>query len=219
MDSVRELIRSRLRAANLSMAEASKRIGKNHAYLQQFLDRGIPRALPEDLREKLAPLLSLSPSELKIGKEPSRQTVKYMVPSPSATGVNNKIPVLGMAEGGPDGSYQWNGQVIEYIDTPPYLAGAMDAYAVYVTGSSMEPRYEPGATLYINPAKPVTIGCYVLVQIQPKADGEAPRALLKRLAKKTGSKLVLEQFNPPGTRDVPLAEIISIHRIVGAGES
>jgi len=217
MDSVRDLVRRRLDASGLTMSEASKRIGKNHAYLQQFLERGIPRILPEDVREKLALLLTIPQGDLKLGRDSGRQNVKYMVPS-LPPGINQKLPVLGMAEGGPDGSYQWNGQVIEYIDTPPYLAGAVDAYAVYVTGTSMEPRYEPGATLYIHPGKPVTTGCFVLVQLRPRADGEAPRALLKRLAKKTGTKLVLEQFSPPCTREVPLADVISIHRIVGSSE-
>lgn len=218
MDSVRDLVRQRLRAAGLSMSEASKRIGKSHSYIQQFLERGIPRTLPEDVREKLAVLLTIPQSDLRTGRDTSRKTVKYVFPSSSSGQINQKIPVLGMAEGGPDGSYQWNGQVIEFIDTPPYLAGAVEAYAVYVTGTSMEPRYEPGATLYIHPGKPVTIGCFVLVQLRPKADGEAPRALLKRLAKRTGTKLILEQFSPSGTREVPLADVISIHRIVGSSE-
>jgi phage repressor protein C with HTH and peptisase S24 domain len=56
------------------------------------------------------------------------------------------------------------------------------------------------------------------VQLRAKAEGEPPPALVKRLAKKTGVKYVLEQFNPPRTFDIQIAEVVSIHRIVGSGE-
>jgi len=45
--------------------EASERIGRNHAYLQQFLERGIPAALPEEARERLAELLGVPQDELR----------------------------------------------------------------------------------------------------------------------------------------------------------
>jgi phage repressor protein C with HTH and peptisase S24 domain len=57
-----------------------------------------------------------------------------------------------------------------------------------------------------------------MVQLRAKAEGEPPPALVKRVAKKTGVKYVLEQFNPPRTFDIPIAEVVSIHRIVGSGE-
>lgn len=37
-----------------NLAEVSRAIGRNHAYLQQYVKRGIPRKLPEDVREALA---------------------------------------------------------------------------------------------------------------------------------------------------------------------
>ena len=128
------------------------------------------------------------------------------------------IPVMGVSEGGEDGQSLWNGEAVDYIQRPPSLANAPHGYATFVVGSSMEPRYMPGETIYVHPGKPVTIGCFVLVQLRPKNDGEPPPALVKRLAKKTGSKLILEQFTPPKPFDVPLAEVVSVHRIVGSAE-
>jgi hypothetical protein len=49
----------------MNLAQASKAVGKNSAYLQQFVRRGIPRVLPEDIREALAALLEVSPSALR----------------------------------------------------------------------------------------------------------------------------------------------------------
>lgn len=37
-----------------SLAALSRLVGKNAAYLQQFVTRGSPERLPEDVREKLA---------------------------------------------------------------------------------------------------------------------------------------------------------------------
>ena len=42
--------------------------------------------------------------------------------------------------------------------------------------------------------------------------------MIKRLVKRTGSKIVLEQFNPPRTFEIKAADIVSIHRVVGSGE-
>ena len=134
-------------------------------------------------------------------------------------GGENRLPVLGMAECGPDGWSLWNGDVIDTIPCPPNLAGAPRAYAVYIVGDSMEPRYYSGELAYIHPGRPVTIGAFVLVQIRPHHDGDTPKAVVKRLIKRTGAKLILEQFNPHKKFEIKTDEIVSIHRVVGSGES
>lgn len=132
--------------------------------------------------------------------------------------VFDKIPVLGTAEGGDEGWSLWNGDVVDHVARPPFLAGVPNAYACYVTGTSMEPRYHPGELIYVHPGKPVTIGSYVLVQARPRTEGEPPRAVVKRLAKKLAQKIVLEQFNPPRQFDIQTKDIVSMHRIMGSGE-
>lgn len=134
-------------------------------------------------------------------------------------GTYDKVPVLGMAECGPDGLALWNGEVVDYASRPPGLMGVEKGYAVFVVGDSMEPRYHPGELVYIHPGKPVTPGCYVLVQMQPKHDGEAPRAFLKRLVRRNGSKVMVEQFQPAKQFNLKPDEIVSMHRVVGSGEA
>lgn len=127
----------------------------------------------------------------------------------------DRIPMLGIAEGGDDGWSLWNGDVIETVPMPPELVGVTNGYGVYCVGVSMVPRYLPGESLYVHPGKPVLIGSFVIVQVKPKNDGDPPRALIKQLVKKTGTKIVLEQFNPSKQFDILLKDVVSVHVIVG----
>lgn len=139
----------------------------------------------------------------------------------SATNVTQEemLKVLGMAEGGPDGWNLWNGEVVQYIPRPANLVGVPGAYAVYVRGESMKPRYLPGELAHINPAKPVSPGNYVLVQRKPKQEGDSPLAVVKLLIRRTASKLILGQHNPEKEIEVPASEVMSIHRVVGSSEA
>jgi phage repressor protein C with HTH and peptisase S24 domain len=129
------------------------------------------------------------------------------------------LRVLGMAECGPDGWSLWNGEVIEMTSRPLNLAGAALAYAVYVVGDSMEPRYHSGELVYVHPGRPVDVGAYVLVQVKPKEDGDAPRAVVKRLVRRSATKVTLEQFNPKKTIELKASDVLSMHRVVGSGEA
>lgn len=130
---------------------------------------------------------------------------------------NDPLRVLGMAEGDEDGWQPFNGDVIETIPRPANLVGVPDAYAVYISGDSMSPRYLPGEKIHIHPHKPVSAGAFVLVQKRPKSPGEAPKAIVKRLVKRSGNRVVLAQYNPEKTFEVKADEVV-LHRIVGSGE-
>jgi phage repressor protein C with HTH and peptisase S24 domain len=135
-----------------------------------------------------------------------------------SSGPSDRIPVLGMAQCGPDGWSLWNGEVIDTIPRPSNLMGAPRAYAVYIVGQSMEPRYFEGELAHIHPGKPVAVGDFVLVQIRTEHEGDAPKAVVKRLVRRTGSKIVLEQYNPAKKIDLKAADIVSIHKVVGSGD-
>jgi phage repressor protein C with HTH and peptisase S24 domain len=169
-----------------------------------------------------------------LGKNPDKSAGKNSTgkrPSPHETGTApanaiysaerwpRDLRVLGMAECGPDGWSLWNGEVIEMTSRPPNLAGAALAYAVYVVGDSMEPRYHSGELVYVHPGRPVDVGAYVLVQVRPRHDGDAPRAVVKRLVRRSATKVTLEQFNPKKTIELKSSDILSMHRVVGSGEA
>lgn len=216
---MRDLIRSKIKEKGLSMSDLSKQVlRRNHAYLQQFLDRGIPAKLPEDMRAALAPALGLSEADLKEPVNRSATRTLHSVPAEVHHVSGDKLKVLGMAECGPDGWSIWNGDIIDWIPRPANLAGAKDAYAVYISGDSMQPRYHAGELAHIHPGKPPTVGSYVLVQKRPAHEGEAPRAVIKRLVRRSGNKITLEQYNPAKTFEIRVDEVVSMHRVVGSGE-
>ena len=65
MDAVRKLIEDRFVQLGLTMSKVSVEIGRNHAFLQQFLRRGIPRELHERDREQLAKFLGIPADDLR----------------------------------------------------------------------------------------------------------------------------------------------------------
>jgi hypothetical protein len=64
LDVVRTNLVSAARENGESLASLSSSLGKNPAYLQQFVKRGSPRVLPEEIRYSLARLLSINESVL-----------------------------------------------------------------------------------------------------------------------------------------------------------
>ncbi len=130
----------------------------------------------------------------------------------------DKLKVLGMAECGPDGLALWNGEVVDLVDRPAQLNGAPNSYAVFVVGTSMQPAHWSGRIAYIHPDKPVEIGCDVLIQMHPPEGESTPRAFLKHLVKRSGDRVIVEQYNPPKTFTLKRSEILSMHRVLGSLE-
>ena len=62
------------------MKGASLAMGRNAAYLHQFVYRGSPKVLSEDDRESLANHLGCEPDELKHKKTPPRKPRKKVAP-------------------------------------------------------------------------------------------------------------------------------------------
>jgi len=207
--SLGDRVRERRRALGLSQPQLAKKVGGiTYQAIQQLEGGGGSRHLVP-----IARALGVTAEWLQDGVGPSPSKTVALRP-----GAIDKLKVLGMAECGADGWSLWNGDVIDLIDRPASLVGVPNAYAVYVVGESMAPRYHPGEVVHIHPGRPVDVGAYVLVQRRGKA-GEPPLAVIKRLAKRTGAKITLEQFNPPRTFDIKAADIVSIHRVVGSGET
>lgn len=127
------------------------------------------------------------------------------------------IPVYGHAAGGKDGEFPLNGNRIGEIPAPSPLRGVRDAYAVYVVGNSMEPRYFSGEAVFVNPRLPVRRGDFVVAQIAGD-EGSAPLAYVKRFAAKEIRSIRLEQFNPRKVLVFPAQKVVSVHRIVMGGE-
>lgn len=66
MDQVRYVVQQAVEGdKRLNLRTLSRQLKKNDAYLHQFIYRGTPRQLPEDVRYRLASLLNVHESELR----------------------------------------------------------------------------------------------------------------------------------------------------------
>lgn len=63
-DEARRRLEAIVEASGHSLAELSRFLGRNEAYLQQFIKRGTPRKLGEDDRLRLAQFLGVDEREL-----------------------------------------------------------------------------------------------------------------------------------------------------------
>lgn len=172
-------------------------------------------------------MLRENPQYMRVG-DPRSPNAYYIERPPNATPqpltrptkpLGRMIPVLGEAVGGVEGKYVFNGTVIDYIACPPSLENVRDAYAVYIDGESMWPRYKPGETVWVHPGKPARRGDDVIVQIQPpEDDGSPPWGYVKELVGWTGNKLKLLQYNPHGDVEFDREVVVSVHPIVLSGK-
>jgi phage repressor protein C with HTH and peptisase S24 domain len=127
------------------------------------------------------------------------------------------IPVYGHAVGGKDGEFILNGNQVTEILAPASLSSVSGAYAVYVVGDSMEPRYFAGEVVFVNPRLPIARGAFVVAQIA-LSDDNVPHAYVKRFVSQDAKRLRVEQFNPKKILEFPAAKVVSVHRIIMSGD-
>ncbi len=127
------------------------------------------------------------------------------------------LPLLGQTVAGPNGRFVLNGSEAGRVFTPPMLEGVEGAYAVRVYGTSMEPRYYAGETVWLNPHEPVRQGDDVVVQVV--TDEENGReSYIKRFVSRSSTVTRLWQHNPDEDEKNELTfdteKVFSIHKIV-----
>lgn len=224
-DPVRELIRGKLNEHGLKMSAVSMQIGRNHAYLQQFLNRRIPLELEEKDRHRLADILRVDESALRgpktasipLGLSPFEDRPAHNATIAGPIRLAHTVPAYGHAAGGSEGQFPLNGNKIADILAPPSLYGVRDAYAVYVAGTSMLDRYRPGEVVFVNPRLPYRRNDYVVAQISSDA-GEPPDAYVKMYISMDERHLRLMQHNPEKELRFPRRRVVSVHRIVMGGD-
>lgn len=152
MDAVRKRIAKAIEERGLDLKQVSIELGKNHAYMQQFLARGIPAKLNEDIRGRLAELLDISEEEL--GKPAGSQGRKV---SGDVANLNLRG---GLGAGSPDGvEVGYDGQIYAdhingYWSFPPAVKAGWrnmpEVYSLPVTGDSMEPTLASGSYVFVD---------------------------------------------------------------------
>jgi phage repressor protein C with HTH and peptisase S24 domain len=119
-----------------------------------------------------------------------------------------RIPLIGMAQAGGQGFFDDGWDEVE-------LPATMDpnAYALSISGESMEPAYREGDAIIVSPAAPVRVGDRVVARA---TDGAVMAKILRR---RTASRIELESVNPafPDLK-FAAADIIWMHRIIWASQ-
>lgn len=72
-DRPRQLLMELVRQNGSDLKAVSAAIGKNHAYIQQYFKRGVPRTLPEEVREALAAHFGVDPDDFRPGGAPMKR--------------------------------------------------------------------------------------------------------------------------------------------------
>lgn len=112
-------------------------------------------------------------------------------------------------------------EIIDHIRRPIGIAEKRAVYALFVVGTSMEPRYLDGEPIFVDPVRAPAIGDHVVLQLAaPDGDGgdRVVRAMVKRLERRTADFYLLSQYTPQTTFKVAKANVMAIHRVIPPNE-
>ncbi|MFC3051382.1 S24 family peptidase [Kordiimonas pumila] len=120
------------------------------------------------------------------------------------------LPVLGRAQGGDNGNLTIEENPIDWTFRPADLQGVQGAFAVFVTGDSMAPKYKDQDLAYIHPTTSPRKGRFVLIETAEH------KGLIKQFVKWEGETLCLRQFNPDRLLYFKRSEIRQIMLVIGS---
>ena len=150
MDAVRALVQQRAVELGKTLSALSKDIGRNHAYLQQFVKRGVPAALPEGVRAKLAKLLGVPESALRAPHERISELELTNAAAPLPT-----VKVVGYV--GAAAAAHFYAVAQGELDEVPAPEGATPAtVAVEIRGSSLGELFDRWLVFYDDVRRPMT---------------------------------------------------------------
>nr|WP_317893157.1 S24 family peptidase [uncultured Sphingomonas sp.] len=228
-DILRERIEAKLLELNMSMREVSMAATGQPDAVRHILKRGV---MPGAARlDAIAEILGTS-SDWLLGRE---NGIERTIPAEGGISPDTfrrlpkTLPIYGSALGA-DIEYddeagvvvkveQTEVHMVEAIDfmaRPIGVTGRPDLYVVEVAGHSMEPRYDSGRRLLIDPKRSPGVGDDVVVQLRgPTFDGEEVRhVLIKQLVRRRPGAVMLRQFNPDATFAVPNEQVAAVHRVM-----
>ena len=224
-DPVRSRIRQLIGEKNLDMKGLSLAMGKNHAYLQQYLERGIPKHLSERSRMALAERLGVDEAELGAPRA-SRHTG-------TAAAHQAQIPEIDVHAGAGGGGFTaleshsssgmtFSREVVrDHWRLPDWVLYSLNARsgnlaAFPVQGDSMEPTLMDGDVVFVDTRvrQPSPPGLFVLAD-------EFGGVIVKRLevCSNPGDETIMVRVgsdNPHHlTKELRLDEISIVGRYVG----
>ncbi len=128
---------------------------------------------------------------------------------------SRRVPLIGFAQAGSDGYFDDGGYPVggswDEVSLPEI--GDANAYALEISGDSMEPIFRDGDMVIVSPAAPIRRGDRVVVRTL------AGEVMAKQLARRSARRVELRSLNPEHPDySFDLTEITWIHRIVWASQ-
>jgi phage repressor protein C with HTH and peptisase S24 domain len=133
----------------------------------------------------------------------------------SSSGIFKNIPVIGYAQAGSEGFFDDAGYPTGagWDEIPFPDVGDLHAYALEISGESMEPVYRDGDIVIVSPHANIRRGDRVVLKTR---EGEVMAKLLRR---STAHKYELKSLNPEHEdRTLPVEEVEWIARITWASQ-
>jgi phage repressor protein C with HTH and peptisase S24 domain len=128
---------------------------------------------------------------------------------------SRRIPLIGLAQAGSSGYFDDGGYPVgggwDEISLPE--VGDPNAYALEISGDSMEPVFRDGDVIIVSPSAPVRRGDRVVVRTH---GGEV---MAKELLRQSARRVELASLNPAHPNySFELEELTWMHRIVWASQ-
>jgi phage repressor protein C with HTH and peptisase S24 domain len=231
LDPTRLRVMKLIQQKRTDLKKASLAIGRNAAYLQQYLYRGIPKTLPEDAREALAAFLgvpeeSLRPAKTESAMEPA---LPQVVAAPSATAIGggmpgfSQVPELDVRASAGHGAFHEGDEEIKAVWMFPdavirheLRARSANLRIITIDGDSMEPLLASGDRVLVDTSQrvPAPPGIFVIwdgLGIVAKRIEHIPTA--------EPSRIVIKSVNPLyNDYERPTEEVNIIGRVIWAGK-
>ena len=140
---------------------------------------------------------------------------RALASSAGARSLSRRVPLIGLAQAGgagyfDDGGYPVGGSWDEV--SLPEIADA-NAYALEISGESMEPVFRDGDLVIVSPSAPIRRGDRVVLRTI------AGEVMAKQLARRSARRIDLKSLNPDhADYSFDLTEVAWMHRIVWASQ-
>lgn len=197
-------------AKGMSQEDLAKAAGVSQAAIAKIEKGRVlrSRATPEIARALGLAIADIDPGFLGVSE------VEFIKELPKSQLGERDMPMMGVTAGGSDGEFYMNGEVVDYVRRPPGLKNNKAAYTVGIVSDSMIPRYEPGEIVYVNPLRAPNIGDFVVVELIPQEGERNGPSFIKRLVRRSGTRVICEQYNPAGEIEYDTREVKTFHRIM-----
>jgi phage repressor protein C with HTH and peptisase S24 domain len=221
-------INRRLAELDLTPRAASLMVSTNPDLFRGVLRKGTEANPTTETVTLMAQALQVTKNWLESGDGPPPQVPPAgefrLAPDVRAdvSGMPRDVPVRGTAlgsllEGNFEGFDFFGSEAVDYVRRPPALTSVRDAYAIYVSGDSMDPMHPPGELRFVNPHRPVAPGDSVIV-VTRHWEHDPGQGYIKILRRRHADFVRLEQLNPAATIDIPMKHVVSIHRVLTLSE-